>query len=74
MKTIEVMKIDREIEEMKKYPIDYSDIPERKNNAKVRLAQKHFLDTLPIDIVQEMARRRIEELRTAGYEIPENVT
>jgi hypothetical protein len=67
------LKIDREIEEMKKYPIDYSDIPERKNGAKVRPAHKEFLDTLPLDIVQEMARRRLGELRTAGYEIPEKV-
>ena len=67
------MKIDREIEEMKKYPIDYSDIPERKNDAKVRPVHKEFLDTLPLDIVQEMARRRLGELRTAGYEIPEKV-
>ena len=67
------LKIDREIEEMKKYPIDYSDIPERKNSAKVRLARKEFLDTLPPDIVQEMARRRLKELRAAGYETPEKV-
>ena len=68
------LQIDREIEEMKKYPIDYSDIPERKNSAKVRLAHKEFLDTLPPDIVQEMARRRLKELQAAGYEIPEKVT
>jgi len=68
------MKIDQEIEEMKKHPIDYSDIPERKGGAKVRLARKEFLDTLPPDIVQEMARRRLKELKTAGYEIPEKVT
>jgi hypothetical protein len=68
------LKIDREIEEMKKYPIDYSDIPERKNSTKARLARKEFLDTLPLDIVQEMARRRLGELRAAGYEIPEKVT
>jgi len=68
------MKIDHEIEEMKKYPIDYSDIPERTNGAKVRLARKEFLDTLPPDIVQEMARRRLNELRAAGYKKPEKVT
>jgi hypothetical protein len=67
------MKIDQEIEEMKTHPIDYSDIPERKDNTKVRLARKEFLDTLPPDIVQEMAQRRLKELRAAGYEIPENV-
>jgi hypothetical protein len=56
------LKIDREIEEMKKHPIDYSDIPERKSGTKARLARKEFLDTLPPDIVQEMARRRLKEL------------
>ena len=68
------LNIDREIAEMKKHPIDYSDIPERKNSAKVRLARKEFLDTLPPDLVQEMARRRIKELKAAGYELPEKVT
>ena len=66
--------IDREIEEMKKYPIDYSDIPERKNSANVKLARKEFLDALPSDIVQELAKRRLKELQAAGYEIPEKVT
>jgi hypothetical protein len=69
----EKLRIDREIEEMNKHPIDCSDIPERKDGAQVRLVRKEFLDTLPPDIVQEMARRRLGELRTAGYEIPEKV-
>jgi hypothetical protein len=68
------LKIDHEKKKKKKYPIDYSDIPERKNGAKVRLARKEFLDTLPLDIVQEMARRRLSELQAAGYEIPQKVT
>ena len=68
------MKIDREIDEMKQYPIDYSDIPERKSGLKVRLARKEFLDTLPPDIVQEMARRRLKELQDAGYKMPDKVT
>ena len=68
------LKIDCEIAEMKKYPIDYSDIPERKSNARLRLARKEFLDSLPPDIVQEMARRRLKELEAAGYEIPEKVS
>ena len=67
------IKIDDEIKEMKKHPIDYSDIPERKNDAHVRLARKEFLDTLPPDIVQEMARRRLKELQSAGYNLPEKV-
>jgi len=68
------LKIDREIEEMKQYPIDYSDIPERKSSVKVRLARKEFLDTLPPDIVQEMARRRLKEMQSAGYKLPEKIT
>jgi hypothetical protein len=67
------LKIDHEIEELKKYPIDYSDIPERKSSARVHLARKEFLDTLPPDIVKEMARRRLKELKDAGYKIPEKV-
>ena len=67
------LKIDREIEEIKKHPIDYSDIPKRKNGAKVRLARKEFLDTLPFDLVQEMARRRLREMQTAGYKVQESV-
>jgi hypothetical protein len=68
---IDKLKIDQEIEEMKKYPIDFSDIPERKSGNKVHLARKEFLDTLPLDIVQEMARRRLKQLQAAGYELPE---
>ena len=67
------MKIDQEIKDMKKYPIDYSDIPERKKDVHVRLARKEFLDTLPPDIVQEMAMRRLKELKEAGYKLPEKV-
>jgi len=67
-------KVDHEIEEMKRHPIDYSDIPERKNGARVRLARREFLDTLPPDIVQEMARRRLKEIQAAGYKLPEKVT
>jgi len=58
---------------LKKHPIDYSDIPERKNGVKVRLARKEFLDTLPSDIVQEMARRRLKEMQAAGYKLPEKI-
>jgi len=64
------LKIDREIEEMRKYSIDYSDIPERKDSSKVHLARKEFLETLPPDILQEMARRRVKELQAAGYKVP----
>ncbi|GHV12415.1 hypothetical protein FACS189491_05350 [Spirochaetia bacterium] len=71
----EKMKIDEEIEEMKAHPVDYSDIPPRKSGGKVRLVNKEFLDKLPPDIVQELARRRLAELQRSGYELPakENV-
>ena len=69
----EKLRIDRVIEEMNKHPIDCSDIPERKGKSKAYLANKKFLDTLPPDIVQELARRRLKQLRDAGYEIPESV-
>ena len=68
------MDIDKEIEEMNKYPIDYSEIPKREFGANVRLARREFLDTLPPDIVQEMARRRLKELQSAGYDIPVKVS
>ena len=71
---LEKINIHREIEEMKKFPIDYSDIPERKSDAIVRLARREFLDTLPSDLVQEMAKRRLRELTDAGYKVPETVS
>jgi hypothetical protein len=69
----EKMKIDEELAEMKKHPIDYSDIPSPKPDRTVRLANKAFLDTLPPDMVRELARRRREDLKKAGYPIPEPV-
>jgi hypothetical protein len=69
----ELMRIDEEIAEMKRYPIDYSDIPPMKPGAKVRLANKAWLDSLPREVVQEMARRRLAQMKAAGYEVPEIV-
>ncbi|GMO55815.1 MAG: hypothetical protein Ta2A_00850 [Treponemataceae bacterium] len=69
-----MMKIDEEIAEMKTHPIDYSDIPQRKPGSPVRLARKEFLDKLPPDLVREMALRRLNELKAAGYKIPEKLT
>jgi hypothetical protein len=65
----EKMRIDHEIAGMKQHGIDYSDIPPRKPGSVVRLANKQFLDNLPRDLVAEMARRRLKELKNAGYEI-----
>ena len=62
----ERLRIDREITEMKKHPIDYSDIPESKGG-KIRMPYQEFLDMLPPDILKEMARRRIEEMKQWGY-------
>jgi hypothetical protein len=66
------MRIDEVIAEMKKHPIDYSDIPpmtaeQRKTG---RLHYKAFLDMLPPDIVAEMARRRLAQLDALGYTAP----
>lgn len=62
----ERLRIDREIAEMKKHPIDYSDIPES-DDGKIRMPYQEFLDILPPDILKEMARRRIEEMKQWGY-------
>ena len=69
----EKLRIDREIEEMKKHPIDYSDIPEIKDGTKGHWVWKEFLDKLPPDILREMARRRLKQLQDAGYEIPDEL-
>jgi hypothetical protein len=66
----EKMRIDREIAEMKKHPIDYSDIPQSKGG-KIRLPYQKFLDMLPPDILKEMAERRIAEMKEWGYVLPE---
>jgi hypothetical protein len=67
------MKIDEELANMKRYPIDFSDIPpmteeERRTG---RLHYKAFLDTLPREVVREMARRRLEQREAADDEVPE---
>jgi hypothetical protein len=71
----EKLRIDEEITEMKKYPIDYSDIPPMTDaqRATAHWGNEEFLRKLPPDIVREMARRRLEEIRLAGYDVPEPV-
>jgi hypothetical protein len=67
------MRIDRELEEMKKHPVDCSDIPpviETESN-KWRLGNERFLSRLPPDIVKEMAKRKLEEMKTFGFALPE---
>jgi hypothetical protein len=64
-----------ELKEMRRYPVDCSDIPAMKETERhtSRLLYKEFLDKLPPDIVAEMAKRRLEEIKTAGYEVRETV-
>jgi hypothetical protein len=67
------METDEEIAEMKRHPIDYSDIPPKKPGSKGRLVYKEWLDSLPREVVREMARRRLAQIKAAGYEVPETV-
>jgi hypothetical protein len=64
-----------ELKEMRRYPVDCSDIPAMKEpeRHRSRLIYKEFLDKLPPDLVAEMAKRRLEEVRVAGYEVREMV-
>ncbi|MDR1909489.1 MAG: hypothetical protein LBQ35_06205 [Spirochaetaceae bacterium] len=64
--------LDREIDEIKNHPVDCSDIPPAKPGRKVRLVYKEFLDMLPGDIVEELARRRLKELE--DYRVTETAT
>lgn len=60
-----------EIEGMNEALIDHSDIPLFPNQ-KGRLYYQDFLDKLPPDIVKEMAKRRLEEIKPLCEDIPEN--
>jgi hypothetical protein len=68
----EKRRIDAELREMDKYPVDFSDIPPMRDEdrPRVRFGNERFLRSLPPDIVREMARRRHEELKAAGYDVP----
>jgi hypothetical protein len=59
-----------ELEAMNGAPIDYSDIPSFPNQ-KGRLYYQDFLDKLPPDIVKEMARRRLEDIKPLCADIPD---
>jgi hypothetical protein len=67
------METDKQIAEMKRHPIDYSDIPPRKPGAKVRLANKAWLDSLPREVVLEMGRQRLKQMQATGYKVPESL-
>jgi hypothetical protein len=69
------MSIDEELREMDKYPIDFSDIPPMQDadRQRLRFGHERFLKMLPPDIVAEMARRRLAEIKAADYEVPETI-
>jgi hypothetical protein len=57
--------VDREIEAAKSHDIDYSDIPPmtKAREKTGRLYYGEFLEKLPPDILEEMARRKLEETK-----------
>jgi hypothetical protein len=63
------MKIDAELAEMDKYPIDFSDIPPMKDEdiPRIRFGHERFLKMLPPDILAEMLRRRLEEIASGKF-------
>jgi hypothetical protein len=69
----EKMKIDKELAEMDKHPIDFSDIPPMQDadSFRIRFGHERFLKILPPDIVSEMARRRLKQIKAASYAVPE---
>jgi hypothetical protein len=42
-----------------------------KRERQYRAVHKDLLDSLPPDIVRDMANRRHEELKAAGYDVPD---
>jgi hypothetical protein len=69
----ELMKIDETIAEMNRHPIDYSDIPRRKPGAKVRWGNEAWLNSLPREVLQEMARKQLLRMKAGGYNLPEDI-
>jgi hypothetical protein len=68
------LRIDVELAEMDKHPIDFSDIPPMRDAdvARLRFGHERFLKMLPPDMVKELARRRLEAIN-AGYGVMETV-
>jgi hypothetical protein len=54
-----------ELDEMNESSVDYSDIPPMTDAERKTLQPyyKEFLDKLPPDMVKELARRRLEEVK-----------
>jgi hypothetical protein len=65
----EKKRIDEEIREMKKHPIDYSDIGPLSESERrtMRLVNEEYLKSLPPAVLNEMARRRLNEAQSAGH-------
>jgi hypothetical protein len=40
---------------------------------KVRLIHENLLKRLPPDLLREMARRQLAEIKKAGYDVPESI-
>jgi hypothetical protein len=69
----EKMRIDEELAEMDKYPINFSDIPPMQDadSQRLRFGHERFLKMLPPDIVSEMASRRLNQIKDVDYAVPE---
>jgi hypothetical protein len=64
-----------ELKKMMRHPVDCSDIPamDEMERHTSRLIYKEFLDKLPPDIVAEMAKRRLAEIKAADRKVQETV-
>ncbi|MDR3285027.1 MAG: hypothetical protein LBS97_07615 [Treponema sp.] len=71
----EKMRIDAELAEMDKYPIDFSDIPPMQDadRQRLRFGHERFLKMLPPDMVKALARQRLEQIKAADCEVRETV-
>jgi hypothetical protein len=63
------LRIDAELAEMDKHPIDFSDIPPMRDAdaERLRFGHERFLKMLPPDMVKELALQRLEAINIAGY-------
>jgi hypothetical protein len=61
-----------ELQDMNAHPLDYSDIPSL-NDGEYRPLHEELLNKLPVDIVRELARRRLDEIKATGYAVSSRV-
>lgn len=75
MKTYNDTLDKKTIAAIKAQEIDYTDTPkiEGTESNPYHPVHQEILDKLPTDIVQELARRRLEEMKAAGYKITEKL-